>query len=105
MWDELRRGPVSAIYQCHSGSRDSAARVSCYHSPVSMPVGSAQFDPDPVSLPFPTPPPARVCQYLTEAQNPTFPGTLAEFLTIFLFGSPLFVPREARLYIPTQGGR
>lgn len=65
--------------------------VSWYHSLVSMSVRPTQFDPDPVSLLFPTPLSlvvcvfARmcVCQCVLSARTPRFPGMLVEFRQFF----------------------
>lgn len=59
--------------------------VSWYHSLVSMSVRPTQFDPDPVSLLFPTPLSlvVCVCQCVLSAQTPRFPGMLVEFRLFF----------------------
>lgn len=60
--------------------------VSWYHSLVSMSVRPTQFDPDPVSLLFPTPLSLvvrMVHQCVLSAQTPRFPGMLVEFRLFF----------------------
>lgn len=59
--------------------------VSWYHSLVSMSVRPTQFDPDPVSLLFPTPLSLAVCvcQCVLSAQTPRFSGMLVEFRLFF----------------------
>lgn len=77
-------GLLSSIYQCHSGSHGITVCVSWYHSLVSMAVRPTHFDPDPVSLPFPTPLPlvvwALVC---IVSPNPQIPWYVGGISTIF----------------------
>lgn len=59
--------------------------VSWYHSLVSMSVRPTQFDPDPVSPPFPTPLSltVSVCQCVLSVQTPRFSGMLVESRLFF----------------------
>ena len=54
----------------------ASVRVSWYHSLVSMSVRPTQFDPDPVSLLFPTPQP-RVCIVSANPQIPWYVGGIS----------------------------
>lgn len=88
---------AQSIYQCHSGSRDITVCVSWYHSLVSMSVRPTQFDPDPVSLLFPTPPSLVVCacQFVLSVQSP---DSLVCWWNFGYFSrSLLFVPCEVYL--------